>query len=76
MCELHEIMRQKGDAASAVPLYHMANGTMTLDDVSLIQSRCTYNDITIPKEAICLFATEKLMPIMNRSYQQCKESQA
>ncbi|XP_055687292.1 uncharacterized protein LOC129792356 [Lutzomyia longipalpis] len=57
--ELTEIMRQKDDLSFTVALNNLANGTMTEDDIKLIQSRQVENDDKVPLEAIRLFYYRK-----------------
>ncbi|XP_050339187.1 uncharacterized protein LOC126765663 [Bactrocera neohumeralis] len=52
--ELTEIMRQRDDQAFAIALNRMASGTMTNDDISLIQTRVV-NSEEVPDDAIHLF---------------------
>jgi len=52
-------MRQKYDAAFAIVLHQMADGTGNPYDISLIQMRCTDSGNTIPQQAVWYFATSK-----------------
>jgi hypothetical protein len=45
-------MRQKYNAAFAIALHQMADGTVNPYDISLIQMRCRDSGNTIPQKAL------------------------
>jgi hypothetical protein len=45
-------MRWKNGVAFAIALHHMADGTMSTYDISLIQMICTDSGNTLPKQAV------------------------
>lgn len=67
--ELDEIMRQQGQIAFCNALNNMAEGTMTEEDILLMESRKLSHTNKPPADAVWLFSTNKACKEYNDAFQ-------
>ena len=65
--ELTEIMRQKEDCKFAECLKHLAEETLSVDEIAMLKSRENFDESCIPDSCIALFVTNNEVTQYNDS---------